>query len=163
MVERFNRTLEGHMYRYFTAANTLKYINILPDLARGYNASYHRSIRRAPPEMTHPHEKDMWKTLYGPRLTSQRKPTPQFRVGDRVRISQARRPFKKGYLPQWTEEVFEVRRMVVESIGPVTYKLKELDGTHVDDNTVWRIENVYVQWKGWPKKYNSWIRKQDLA
>ena len=81
--------------------------------------------------MTHRYEKDVWMTLYGPRLTSQRKPTSQIHVGDRVRIIQARCVFKKGYLPQWTEEMFEVRRVAVESIGPVTYELKKLDGTPV--------------------------------
>ena len=80
LVERFNRTLKGRMYRYFTAANTLKYLDVLPDLVRGYNASYHWSIRRTPQDVNPRHEKDVWKTLYGPRRTRPRQPT--FRVGD---------------------------------------------------------------------------------
>ena len=103
LVERFNRTLKGRMYPCFTAANTLKYLDVLLDLVRGYNASYHRSIGRAPQDVTPRTEKDVWKTLYGPRHT-RRTRQPPFRVGDRVRVSQARRPFKKGYLPQWTEK-----------------------------------------------------------
>ena len=121
---------------------------------------------------------------YVVRTAFQKTKVPTFRVGDRVRISHARRPFKKGYLPQWTEEVFEVTRVFQDSIGPTTYKLKELDGTlitgtfyqeelqkvHVDDDTVWRIEKVlkrrgnrlYVQWKGWPKKYNSWFHRDQV-
>ena len=185
LVERFNRTLKGRMYRYFTAANTLKYIDIVQELEDGYNESYHRSIRMAPKDVTHANEKQVWHTLYEPHLRQQQtNRSPTFRVGDRVRISQARRPFKKGYLPQRTEEVFEVTRVFPDSIGPTTYKLKELDGTliegkfyteelqkvHVDDDTVWRIEKVlkrrgdrlYVQWKGWPKKYNSWIHRDQV-
>ena len=168
------------MYLYFTAANTLKYLDVLPDLVRGYNASYHRSIRQAPQDVTPRHEKDVWKTLYGPRRTVHASPNSTW--GTEYGSVKRDLPSKK---PQWTEEVFEVRRVVVESIGPVFYKLKELDGTpvqgtfyeqelqklHVDDDTVWWIKKVlkrlgdrlYVQWKGWPKKYNSWIRKQDLA
>ena len=32
IVERFNRTLKSKLYRYFTAANALKYVDILPKL-----------------------------------------------------------------------------------------------------------------------------------
>ena len=185
LVERFNRTLKGRMYRYFTAANTLRYVDVVQDLVKGYNASYHRSIGMAPQDVTLQNEKQVWLTLYKPYLEKKKKDkTPVFQVGDRVRLSQARRPFKKGYLPQWTEEVFEVSRVIRNSLGPVTYKVKELDGTlivgtfyseelqkvHVDDDTVWRIEKVlkrrgdhlYVQWKGWPRKYDSWIHRNQL-
>jgi len=31
-VERFNRTLKTKMYRYFTARNSRRYDNVLPDL-----------------------------------------------------------------------------------------------------------------------------------
>ena len=33
---------------------------------------------------------------------------PSLEVGDTVRISKARRTFKKGYLPHWTEEIFTI-------------------------------------------------------
>ena len=39
VVERFNRTLKQRMYRYFTAANTLRYEDVLQSLVRGYNVS----------------------------------------------------------------------------------------------------------------------------
>ena len=105
------------------------------------------------------------------------------KAGDRVRLSKEVRPFRKGYLPGWTEEVFVVRRVVPGSVP--TYKVEEVDGTlvqgtfyepelqrvTVDGHTLWRIEKVlkrrgdqwYVQWKGWPRKYDSLIRRQDLA
>ena len=183
IVERFHRTLKARMYRYFTAANTLKYLDILQELVDGYNASYHRSIKMAPRDVHLNNEKQVWLNLFG--QSFKQAPLPKFQEGDHVRLSQAVRPFKKGYLPQWTEEVFEVSRVNAPSFGPHTYKVKELDGTlvegtfytqelqkvHVDDNTVWRIEKVlkrrgdqlHVQWKGWPKKYNSWIHRRDLA
>ena len=44
VVEHFNRTLKTRMWKYFTAKNTLVYINILQDIVYGYNNSYHRSI-----------------------------------------------------------------------------------------------------------------------
>ena len=45
VVERFNRTLKNKMYKYFTAKNTLTYINLLPQLVSSYNNTYHRSIK----------------------------------------------------------------------------------------------------------------------
>ena len=49
VVERFNRTLKERLYRYFTAANTLRFDDVLPELVQGYNATRHRSIGMAPP------------------------------------------------------------------------------------------------------------------
>ena len=48
IVERFNRTLKGKMWKYFTANNTLKYIDILQKLVKSYNSSRHRSIGMRP-------------------------------------------------------------------------------------------------------------------
>ena len=36
IVERFNRTLKSQLYRYFTAANTTQYLDILPSLVQQY-------------------------------------------------------------------------------------------------------------------------------
>ena len=150
VVERFNRTLKERLYRYFTAANTLKFDDVLPELVQGYNATRHRSIGMAPQDVTRDNEEAVWKRLYGKRLKDQKK--PKFKVGDRVRLNKIHRTFAKGYLPGWTEEVFVVHRVVP---GPVTtYKIREWDDTpvqgtfyaedlqkvHVSD--VFRIEKV---------------------
>ena len=45
VVERVNRTLKSKLYCYFTADNSLRYMQ---DLADSYNNTYHRSIGRAP-------------------------------------------------------------------------------------------------------------------
>ena len=66
----------------------------------------------------------------------------------------------------------------------VTYKLTEWDGSPIKgtfyepdlqkvivaDDSLFRIDQVlkrkgnqvFVSWKGWPKKYNSWVWKKDL-
>ena len=40
------------------------------------------------------------------------------------------RPFEKGYLPGWTEEVFIIDRAVPGPVAP--YKIKELDGEAIE-------------------------------
>ena len=47
-------------------------------------------------------------------------------IGDQVRISKTRRTFKKGYLPNWTEEVFTVSKHVPQR--PTVYKIADYDG-----------------------------------
>ena len=180
VVERFNRTLKERLYRYFTAANTLRFDDVLPNLVQGYNATHHRSIGMAPQDVTWENEEAVWKRLYDKRL---KKKKPQFKVGDRVRLNKIHRTFQKGYLPGWTEEVFVVHRVVP---GPVpTCKIREWDDTpvqgtfyeadlqkvHVSDQALFRIEKVLkrqkdrllVKWKGWPDKYNSWIARGDMT
>ena len=178
IVERFNRTLKEKMWRYFTKKNTLRYVDVLPALVRNYNHSYHRSIRKAPVEVNASNQEEVWQTLYGDtnRLTTQ----TFYREGDRVRISKARRIFKKGYLPSWTEELFTISRL--KRTSPVTYVLKddhgeEIKGTFykeeiqkVGDKQLYRIENILderqglggqteylVKWFGYDSSFNSWI------
>jgi len=40
VVERFNRTLKEHMFRYFSAHQTRRYLNVLDDLIESYNNTY---------------------------------------------------------------------------------------------------------------------------
>ena len=95
-----------------------------------------------------------------------------------MRLNKIHRPFAKGYLPGWTEEVF-----LVDKVKPFpAYKLTEWDGTPVEGTfyeedlqkvyvaDVFRVEKVLkrrknqllVKWKGWPDKYNSWISTEDV-
>ena len=127
VVERFNRTLKERLYRYFTAVNTLRFDDVLPELVQGYNATRHRSIGMAPQDVTWDNEEAVWKRLYAKRWKGQKKPT--FKVGDRVRLNKIHRTFEKGYLPGWTEEVFVVHRVIP---GPVpTFKIHKWDDTPV--------------------------------
>ena len=52
VVERWHRTLKQRMYRYFTAHNTLRYVDVLQPLIHTYNQSNHRSIGMAPHQVT---------------------------------------------------------------------------------------------------------------
>ena len=42
VVERWNRTMKYIMWKYFTANNTQKYIDLLPGMVEKYNSTYHR-------------------------------------------------------------------------------------------------------------------------
>ena len=64
IVERFNRTLKSRMYKYFTAENSHRYVDVLQDLVRGYNNSKHRSIGMKPTDVQKRHEHVLRMKLY---------------------------------------------------------------------------------------------------
>jgi len=64
VVERFNRTLKTKMYRYFTHANTQRYVDVLDDLVHSYSNTYHQSIGMAPVEVGPHNENDDRARLY---------------------------------------------------------------------------------------------------
>ena len=74
------------MWKYFSAINTMKYIDTLPNLIKKYNNTYHRSIKctpalaRAPSSYQHVHD-----ALYNrPGEDNDVEVKPKFKIGDRV-------------------------------------------------------------------------------
>ena len=184
VVERFNRTLKGRMYKYFTVKNTLTYIDVLPQLVKSYNNTYHRSIKMKPTQVTKANEAKVWETLYGNDVN--KRVRFKLAVGDRVRISKAKRLFEKSYLPNFTEELFTVYKRMARQV-PV-YKLKDdageiLGGTFyetelqkiIKNGDVYRVEKVlrkrkrkgvveyFIKWKGCPDKFNSWVPESNIS
>lgn len=179
VVERFIRTLKSKLYRFLTHTNSYKYVHILQSVLKSYNASVHRSTGYAPIHVTQDLEPIIFKKLYGYSVESKYK----FEVNDRVRISKARQTFRKGYLPNWTDEVFVIYKRYPSY--PNTYLLRDLKGTNVKgrfyeqelqkvDKTssdFWRVEQIlktrgrgikkeyFVKWRGFDSRYNSWVRK----
>ena len=122
IVERFNRTLKGKMYKYFTANNTRQWVNILPDLVENYNSSYHRSIKMTPNEASKKsNERKARDNLDMYSYPVQKRPA--FNLGDTVRISKYKGKFKKGYTPNYTSELFTISAILYTN--PITYKITD--------------------------------------
>jgi len=107
----------------------------------------------------------------------------KFEVGDRVRIAKQRRPFHKGYLGHWSEEIFEAAARLPTTA--VTYELCDLAGESIkgrfyepeiqkvlkSDEKRFDIDRIIktrkrngkiqylVSWKGYPSKFNSCVDK----
>lgn len=182
VVERWNRTIKQNMWKYFTANNTYKYLDILQPLVNKYNNTYHRSIKCTPIEATQPqNELKVFQALYDD--TPLLKKTPKFRLGDKVRIVKKKKTFEKGYTPNWTEEIFTIT--TVKNTKPPTYVISDTNGEEIKGSfyepelqkttqTIYRIEKVlnrrtrngkkeiYVKWKGYNNKFNSWIPIDNL-
>lgn len=179
IAERFNRTLKSKMWRYFTRHDTLSYVDVLEAMVDAYNRTPHRSIGMAPNDVTRKNKARVWFRLYADPVEYKE---PLLRVGDTVRISKTRRAFKKGYLAQWTREIFTIVER--QSTHPPTFILADYSGevlkgsfypqelqrlNKVDD--VYRVEKilkrekrrVFVKWLGYPDKFNSWVNVKDLV
>ena len=155
----------------------------MKDLVHSYNHFYHRSIKRTPASVGYENQKKNWLTLYA---DSSRIEAPKLSVGDYVRISKTRGNFQKGYLPNWSEELFIIAEALHEN--PPYHKLKNLDGENIEgtlysrelrkvikDNDVYKVENILssrkkagkkqflIKWLGYPEKFNLWIDAENIV
>ena len=187
-VERLQRTYKTKMFRFFTDRNTLKYVNVLQDLMDSYNSTIHSSTGFRPREVDRENEVQIRKKLCQKWRRTSEKVTPRsLKEGDQVRISIARHTFRKGYLPQWSEEIFTIDQKLVTR--PVTFKIADYNGERLEGtfyaeelqkvpekaDRVYRVEKVlktrkrgkqkqlFVKWVGYPSQFNSWIWEKDLV
>ena len=70
VVERWNRTMKNIMWKYFTANNTQKYIDVLPRMVVEYNNTSHRSIKLKPTDARKPAN---YKHIHKARIVNARK------------------------------------------------------------------------------------------
>ena len=96
--------------------------------------------------------------------------------------------FEKGYVSGWTTELFKIDR-VSSTRQPVVYYLKDLEGEDIEglfyeqelsrvrkdlSEEAFEIEAIlkeagkgpskkyFVKWKGYPAKFNQWIKASEL-
>ena len=51
------------------------------------------------------------------------------KVGDHVRISKCKNLFAKGYTPNWSEEIFVIKK--IKNTVPWTYVINDLNGEEI--------------------------------
>ena len=104
---------------------------------------------------------------------------PKLEVGDQVRFSKYQNIFAKRYTPNWSEEVFVIKK--VKNSVPWTYVIndlnsdeiigtfheKELQKTNQQEFSIEKVikkkgNRLYVKWKGYDSSFNRWIDKKDL-
>ena len=105
---------------------------------------------------------------------------PKFKIVSNVRISKYMNAFAKGYTPNWSEEVFVIKK--VKNTVPLTYVTNDLKGEEIDEALYenelqktnqkdFRIEKIikkkgdklYVKWKGYYNSFNSWLDKKGIV
>ena len=97
------------------------YIDKLDDIVNEYNNTYHRTIKMKPTEV-----KD---NTYIDSIKEVNDKDPKFRVGEHARTSKPKHIFAKGYTPNWSEEVFMIKK--VKNTVPWTYVINDLNGEEI--------------------------------
>ena len=121
MAQRFDRTLKERLWVYMTNDNDYRYIEILQDVVKGYNATEHSSTGYAPKDVTEKHVPEILGRKERPRPSK----TPEFKVGDLVRVSTSKRAFVKGYEANYSEMIFKITE-VRQSDEHYLYKISDL-------------------------------------
>ena len=171
VAERFIKTLKSKIYKYMTSISKNVYIGKLDDIVDEYNNTYHTTIKMKPINV-----KDNTYINTSKEINNK---DPKFRVGDYVRISKYKNIFAKRYMPNWSEEVFIIKK--IKNTVPWTYVINDLNCEEIigafyekalqkTNQEEFRIEKVirrkgdklYVRWKGYDNSFNSWIDKKDI-
>ena len=186
IVERFNRSLKGRMFRAFTSKGSNRWVDILPDLIKGYNNTKHRSIGMTPNQVNSENENIVKKKLYPAIIKKKYLVKPVFKVGDSVRLKSQKSIFQKAYEQSWSYLVYEVSKVKLNTY-PITYKLKDFNGTNLNrtfykedlqkvdkSDDIWPIKEVLqqkttkgktsylVNFMGYPDDLTYWIPQSQL-
>ena len=146
------------------------YTDKLDDIVHKCNNAYHNTIKMKPVDVKSNTYIDSSKEI-------NEKDHPKFKIGDNVRISKYKNIFAKGYTPNWSEEVFVIKK--IKNTALWTYLIIDLDGEEIvgtfyenelqnTNQEEFGIEKVikrkgdklYVKWKGHNNSFNSWIEKK---
>jgi hypothetical protein len=165
------------MWKQFSLQGNYKWLKLLPDITKQYNNSYHRTIKTKPSMINKRNEKLILKSIYTHvKIASKNN---KYAVGDHVRISKHREVFDKGYTPNWSNEIFLIRK--VKLTNP--YLLKDMNGKDilggfyemelqkVKHPDVYLVEKVlkkkgkklYVKWLGFDESHNTWIDENNIT
>ena len=188
VVERFNLTIQQLLYKMMTQFRSYEWTKLLPKAMNIYLNRTHRTIEMSPLEAEKDENKDKLQDTYIQiyKEAEEHRTKPKFKVGDLVRIYVKRSNFHRGYYQNFTVEYFRIVKALTNLPIP-RYKLEDIMGEEVEAtffpdelvlytpaNDEYYIEKVIrtrgrggnkqhlVQWEGWPSKFNSWIRDDEL-
>ena len=89
--------------KYMTSISKNVCIDKLDDIVHKYNNKKYRTIKMKPIDV-----KDNTYIDFGKEVNYN---DPKFKVGDHVRISKYKNIFAKGYTPNWSEEIFVIKKI----------------------------------------------------
>jgi len=188
VIERFNRTIKGRMFKYFTANGTRRYIDVLGELVTAYNHSFHRTIKMRPIDVTRDNENQVFVNTYGFKdkreFLLNRFKHSKLKIGDIVRTRYQLGPFDKSYYPLWTDNTYKITRKTKESRKPY-HKIqdeqeRELPRRYYPEEVqkikpnFHRVEKIlkkrtkngkrqyFVKWLNHPSTLNSWVDASNL-
>lgn len=176
--ERVIRTLKTKLFKRLHLRGSYKWIDILDQIVKVYNSTKHSTIRMKPRDVRRKHEQMLLNSVY--KYSVHIKADSKFKVGDFVRISKYKHVFEKGYMPNWTTEIFKISKN--QRTQPITYFLTDIDGNDikgafyelelqsVKNPDIYLVEKIikrrgdsyFVKWLGFDDSHNEWVNKNDI-
>ena len=142
------------------------YIDKSDDIVNEYSNKKHRTTKMKPIDI-----KDNTYIDFGKEVNDN---DPNVRISKYINI------FAKVNTPNWSEEIFVIKK--IKNTVPWTYVIDDLNGEEITgtfyekelqkiDQQESRMEKVikkkgdklYIKWKGYDKSFNSWIDEKDLV
>ena len=121
VAKRFIRTLNNKVYKYMTSISKNVYIDKLNDIVNKYDNTYHSTIKMK--------SVDVKSSTYIDSSKEINNKHPKFKIGNIIRISKYKNIFAKGYIPNWSEEVFVIKK--VKNTVLWTYVISDLKGKEI--------------------------------
>ena len=118
IAERFIRTVKNKIYQYMTSVSKDFYIDQLDDIVNKCNNTYQNRIKMKPGDLKLSTYIDFSKEI--------NEKDAKFKIGDTLKISKYKNIFAKGYVRNWSEEVFVVIK--VKKTVPWTAVITDLKG-----------------------------------
>ena len=94
------------------------------DIIRNYNNTVHSGTRFKPNDVNKLNEIEVYRNLYKLRTPVEKN---KLQIGDRVRLAMIRGPFAKGYLPNYTEEIFDIYK-IYQTSPKYKYRVRDRKG-----------------------------------
>jgi len=185
LAERCIRNIKQRLYRYFSEKHTLNWVDVLTDIINGINHSYSRIIKMRPVDVNFKNAQEIWENLFGKYFYKEPLKKSKHITGSNVRMANYKEVFDRGYLPNWSDEIFNVSK--VKRGMPDTYKVtdekgeqfegnfyaEDLGKVRKDTNTTYRIKvlkrktkngikECYVKFLGY-KDTPEWIPQSDIV
>ena len=158
IAERFIIILKSKIYKYITSISKNIYIDKLDYIVNKYNNTYHKTLKMKPVDVK-------WR-LYIDSSQEINDKDPKFKIEDIVRISEYKNIFAKGYVPNWSEEVFIIKK--AKNTVSWTYAISNFKGEkfvgmiyekefqkanqknlRVEKLIKRKGDKLYIKWKGY--------------
>ena len=118
IAESFIRTLKNKNFKHMAAISKNVYFDVLDNIANKYNNTVHRSIKMKPIDVT--------SDSYAEYNEGYNVTKPEFKGGDRARISKYKSVSAKGYTQNRSEEFFIISK--IKNPVPWTYVISDING-----------------------------------
>lgn len=193
IAERVNKTLQILIFKHLSENETLRYIDVLPNLVKTYNTRGHRTLEGLTPnEADLPANENRVIAIFRKRYqeaAKHRKTNLPFKVGDLVRIKTDPKKISsssRAYAEQFKGEYFRIIR-INRTLPIALYYLRSTDtGENIEggfyanelqklQGEMYKIERVLnrrtrngrrellVKWKYFGDRWNQWIPAADVA